>query len=179
MPHKTITIQGEPGSRPVFDGSGMRNLDAYPKGQIEWMSITRDSAERAYEATNIVIRGLQVQNYLTAIAIRGGRSGERHYPASDGGNIIKDNRFLHIGGAYSRLDNGPKVSHAAIFLSRSRLNLIRNNDFINITNDAKFPPDYSTYGGLHAVYITSFEQWERRRRQHIRPHLRARGNQIP
>jgi hypothetical protein len=79
------------------------------------------------------------------------------YQSSAGGNVIDDVRFVNIGGAYNRYGFlGTHESHAAIHLANTSNNIIRNSEFLNITNDASFPPDYSTYGGLHAIYILNY-----------------------
>lgn len=154
MQNHPIVIQGDQRQRPVFDGSGLGKLKT---DQVEFLYIAR--GDRTDDGpTNIHVRNLQIQNYLEAIWIRGARSNKSGYNASEGGNIIEGNRFVDIGAAFSKAipPGGHRVSHGAILIRGSRGNVIRNNEFVNITNDAKFPASYSTYGGLHAIYVMLF-----------------------
>jgi hypothetical protein len=148
-----ITIQGDPQQRPIFDGKGIGKTKS---GQTEFLNITRDARPDG-GPSSIQVRGLQIQNYLEGIWIRGFRSRDPTYKSSEGRNLIEGNRFVDIGRAYAESDERPaKPSHGAILINGSRDNIIRNNTFSNITNDPAFPRDYSTYGGLHAIYIVNF-----------------------
>jgi hypothetical protein len=149
-----IVIQGDRRNRPIFDGKASGKEQGR---QDEFLNIVRD--RRPDDGpSNIQVRGLQIENYLEAIWIRGSRSQEPAYTASDGRNVIEDNRIVDIGGAFVERGKGRerRDAHGAILVRGSRGNIIRNNEFVNITNDSAFPADYSTYGGLHAIYVMRF-----------------------
>jgi hypothetical protein len=153
----TITIEGKGDGRTIFDGAGIESVEAYPKGQEEFLNIVRAAQTSPAQGSNLIVRGLKIRNYLEAILIHGASSADG-YPVSNGGVIIEDNSFVDIGAAFSKVDEagGQAESHGAIIISGSRGNVIRRNEFVRISNDAAMPPDYSTYGGLHAIYVLSF-----------------------
>jgi hypothetical protein len=153
----TVAIEGKGDGRTIFDGAGIESVEAYPKGQHAFLNVVRAPQTSPAQGSNLIIRGLAIRNYFQAIWIHGASAADG-YSVSNGNVMIEDNVFVDIGAAFSKVDEagGPAESHGAILISGSRGNVIRRNEFTRISNDPDMPTDYSTYGGLHAIYVMSF-----------------------
>lgn len=121
-----LSIEGGGGSdRPTFDG----------QGRGTWLQVALPGAHHV----DLVIQGLAIRNYVTAISLNGNRDNA---DAWFGGVRIIGNSFTRIGA----FDEKEKPSTAAIRLVNSRMNLIEGNQFTTIRN-------VKQCGGLHAIYI--------------------------
>ncbi|WP_447577887.1 hypothetical protein [Achromobacter kerstersii] len=123
-----ISIEGAVSNGiPVFDGENK---------PITWFTLNgqRQNGGRLH------IEGLEIRNYLTAIAFVGSREEPNR---SLGGNIIRHMIFSRIG------QSDPKsflVSTAAIVFVNARNNIVEKNKFFEIRN-------VKTCGKLHSVYL--------------------------
>ncbi|MDB5751311.1 MAG: pectin lyase fold protein [Ramlibacter sp.] len=123
--------KGDVGGRPEFIGDRERTLT--------WL--TMKSA--VGKPTRMVISGLRIREYRTAISLEGNRD---RADAFNAGNTIRNNFFEHIG---SLPGAGKNISTAAIRLVNSKDNLIENNRFETIRNA-------EGCSALHAIYAAHF-----------------------
>lgn len=136
MEDHTVTLQGDPQDRPVFDGQGE---------DMGWLAVHYRYADSP-QKSNLHIRGIQVQDYFRAIHFFGATNqGDKGYVGS---NVIEDNKFINIGGKYV-----PSIdkAFAAVKFKNARNNIVRNNEFKNIIND-----EPGTEKLMHAVYMVSY-----------------------
>lgn len=122
---------GADGSRPAFVGEG----DSYQS----WLTLKASKGE----PTNLVVEGLEVRHYATAISLEGNRDEIDAYNAQ---TVIRDNVFQDIG---SIATGDEKMSTAAIRLVNSHENQIVGNRFVNIRNIVGCT-------GLHPIYMAHF-----------------------
>jgi hypothetical protein len=119
------------GAGPEFVGDPYRKLT--------WLTLKAATGR----PTGLVISGLHIREYKTAISLEGDREREAAYNA---GNVIRNNVFEEIG---SLAGAGKYNSTAAIRLSNSKDNLIEDNRFRSIRNA-------EGCGSLHAIYAAHF-----------------------
>lgn len=122
-----LTITARNSDRPIFDGTGRAKT---------WLSLKSGQGR----PTNLIVQGLEIRNYLTAISITGNRSSPNLW---NGENVISDNVFVNIGQIAMPLE---PPSTAAIRLVNSRNNVIVGNFFKGIRNN-------KNCGALHAIYM--------------------------
>ncbi len=122
-----ILITSEDGGHAVFDGNGEGGT---------WMVLRQSGGNPA----NIIIDGIVVRNYVTAISMTGDRNNSSRWA---GGIEIRNNKFSHIGDI-ARI--GAKPSTAAIRLVNADRNVIVGNEFVHIRND-------KACALLHAIYV--------------------------
>jgi len=120
-----VTSGGD--GRAIFDGNGRGGT---------WMVLRPSNGHSA----NIIIDGIQVINYETAINVTGDRNNSSKWA---GGIEIRNNRFSNIGDIAL---SGAKPSTAAIRLVNADNNVIVGNEFSRIRNN-------KSCGLLHAVYL--------------------------
>jgi hypothetical protein len=125
-----ISAEEEGASKPHFDGNG--------KGGT-WLTLKNSEGG----PTRLIIEGLEVSNYRTAISLNGARTSET---ASNSQNVIRNNVFRNIGQIS---DPAGEPSAAAIRLVNSDDNQIIKNHFINIRN-------INRCGALHSIYIAHY-----------------------
>ncbi len=143
-PATRISIQAlDPNRRPVFDGRRGRRVKS---GTFFY---TRKRNGR----TNITIRNLVIQNYRAALNFHG---NQRDYTRFNSHNRILSNLFLNIGDKY--WDRPSKPGFAAIHLTNSRNNLVRNNVFLNIENFDNPDTLMNESGLVHAIYLAHFAE---------------------
>lgn len=104
-----------------------------------WLKL-RGSAGRH---TGLIIRGLVIENYGTAIALDGSRDDVRR---GNLGTVIENNIFRYIGSVRG---DPAFVTMSAIRLKNSSENRIIGNKFISIRNNI-------ACGAMHAVYLAHF-----------------------
>lgn len=112
---------------PVFDGKNK---------PITWFTLNWQTQNGG----RLHIEGLEIRNYLTAIAFVGNREAPSR---SLGGNTIRHMIFSRIG---QRDPKSSLVSTAAIVFVNSRNNIIEKNKFFDIRN-------LKTCVKLHSVYL--------------------------
>lgn len=126
-----IGMSNNPSSFPVFDGSG---------GAMTWLTLKGSKGTD----TGLIIQGLQIKNYFTAISLEGNRDDPR---LNNSGTVIRRNIFRNIGSIASIDIN--QDSTAAIRLVNSKNNLIESNYFQSIRNK-------KSCGLLHSIYVAHF-----------------------
>jgi hypothetical protein len=157
LKEKRVIISIEAGDYMVTKGHRIRGrLDNKPiwiigtqqKGKIThflpkssscmtWLTLKNSSGK----SSSLLIENLTIDSFCTAISLNGNRDDQKKY---NGGNIIRNNTFIHIG---SMLKN--KYSTAAVRLVNSKHNIIENNRFLGIRNRYKCKL-------LHAIYLAHF-----------------------
>lgn len=121
----TIAAAGKGSDRPSFRGHN----------QGTWLNVSAPGAG----AIPLVISGLEIADYQTAISLNGDRSRRDGWV---GGVQIRNNRFVRIGSP----GENQSPSTAAVRLVNARSNQIVGNEFLTVRNAR-------SCGGLHSVYM--------------------------
>jgi hypothetical protein len=127
--HNTVRVVAGPGERPVFDGTGTTTSFV-----SVWTSFQR--------GTNLVFDALTIRNYQQAFSLKGGNDSRQW----GGNNTIQNCVMSEIG---DRRDDGSADSWGAMVWEYQRENLVQNNVFYDVYNDAKDHP-----GQIHAIYLS-------------------------
>lgn len=135
-----LTIMGtasDPREYPRFIGDG---------GATTWLMLRASDGRE----TGLVIEGLRIANYLTAISLNGNRDDPAGF---NSGTIIRRNIFNAIG---SIAVQGDVLGTAAVRLVNARNSRIEDNYFNGIRNRT-----LAQCGAMHPVYLAHFASGNR------------------